>query len=82
MTQITLTHTEFPALQARITATGVSLYWNGWMEEPRDIDWDDMDDGETLCTIFKDLRVAEFVVIAKFLADAYAKRSAFQEVQW
>jgi hypothetical protein len=82
MTQITLTHSTYPALTAQVTASGVSLHWNGWTESARDISWEDMDDGEKLCQIFQDQRVAEFVVIAKFLADAYAKRSAFQEVQW
>ncbi len=57
MTQITLTHATIPALTAQVTASGVSLHWNGFTEGPRDIDWDDMDDGETLCTIFKDLRL-------------------------
>lgn len=82
MTQITLTHSEFPALTATVTESGVSLGWSSYLENPRDIGWDEMDDGMALCTIFKDLRVSEFVIIAKFLADAYAKRSAFQAVQW
>lgn len=82
MTQITLTHTDIPALTADITEDGVIIHWVDVVEPGRVVSWDEMDDGMALCTIFKDLRVSEFVVIAKFLADAYAKRSVFQAVQW
>ena len=83
MTQITITQTSRHTTEKclmNVSADGVQVSWA--TIAVREVLWEEMEDPEKLCEIFGDMRVQYFVELAKWLADAYAKRSAFQEVQW
>jgi len=86
MTQITVTHesTDQQEVKFEITGEGVCVKWPHIIggDEGICVSWVQMENPEELCKLFDHMQVRYFVQIAKWLAEAYQKRAAYQAVVW